>query len=252
MSTNNILPPTPGAPVPPPATQAAPPQQALQTETPAQLIDVEYNDQELAIREMNLHQRIAGVMKEVGYIQKDVNVAFGKTKYNAISEAKVTTEVRKFLIKYGLTFLPIKQVVGRRGDVTTIDITYRITNIDNPEQFIDIVASGEGADTQDKGAGKAQTYAYKYGLLRAFAIATGDDPDLMSTEELNHNAAQNQSNHAKLVDEFNNLYANAMAKGHPPVNISQVLAQTLGHVFNSPQELSTQQLNKLIGVLKRY
>lgn len=201
---------------------------------------------------LNLHQRIAKVMEAVGYIQKDVNVAFGKTKYNAISETKVTSQIRPFLIKYGLTFLPINQVVGRRGDVTTIEITYRLTNIDNPTEYIDIVAAGEGADTQDKGAGKAQTYAYKYALLRAFAIATGDDPDLISTDELEHNQTQNMSKHKQLVDNFNNLFVAATQKGHQPINISQTLTQTLGFVFNSPDELSTQQLNKLIGVLNRY
>lgn len=227
-----------------PATQLPFPEQVQRDENPL----------ESAIPEkvLNLHQRIAKVMEAVGYIQKDVNVAFGKTKYNAISETKVTSQIRPFLIKYGLTFLPISQIVGRRGDVTTIEITYRMTNIDNPEDFIDIVAAGEGADTQDKGAGKAQTYAYKYALLRAFAIATGDDPDLISTDELDHNQSQNMSKHKQLVDQFNNLFVAATQKGHQPLSISQTLTQTLGFVFNSPEELSTQQLNKLIGILNRY
>ena len=36
---------------------------------------------------------------------------------------------------------------------------------------------------QDKGVGKAMTYAYKYMLLRTFAIPTGEDPDKISSAE---------------------------------------------------------------------
>ena len=46
------------------------------------------------------------------------------------------------------------------------------------------MSSGTGVDTQDKGVGKAMTYAYKYLLLRTFAIPTGEDPDKISSAEL--------------------------------------------------------------------
>ena len=43
----------------------------------------------------------------------------------------------------------------------------------------EIVGYGHGVDTQDKGAGKATTYALKYALLYTFMVPTGkiDDAD---------------------------------------------------------------------------
>ena len=65
-----------------------------------------------------------------------------------------------------------------------MDVAYKIVNTDDPEDFTTAVSSGTGVDTQDKGVGKAMTYAYKYLLLRTFAIPTGEDPDRTASAEL--------------------------------------------------------------------
>ena len=59
-----------------------------------------------------------------------------------------------------------------------------LVNVENPEEYIDIASCGDGADSQDKGSGKAMTYAFKYMWLRAFALPTGEDPDKISSAEL--------------------------------------------------------------------
>ena len=56
-------------------------------------------------------------------------------------------------------------------------------NTENPDEYVDVVSSGRGG-YQDKGVGKAMTYAYKYMILRTFAIPTGEDPDKISSAEL--------------------------------------------------------------------
>ncbi|MEC4569472.1 ERF family protein [Paenibacillus sp. CMAA1739] len=132
---------------------------------------------------LNLYQKISAVMKDVEYLSKDDEVEFGKTKYRAITEEKVTATVRASLIKHGLVVLPIKQVHTRDGNLSTVDVDYKIVDIDTGEHEI-IVSSGTGADTQDKGVGKAMTYSYKYLFLRTFAIPTGEDPDKISSAEL--------------------------------------------------------------------
>ena len=133
---------------------------------------------------MNIYQRMAEVMKDVQYLAKDDNVEFKTTKYKAISEEKVTSTMRKALIDHGLVVFPIKQQRERIGNITSVDVTYRLQNVDDPEDYIEVVSSGDGADTQDKGAGKAMTYAFKYMFLRTFAIPTGEDPDKISSAEL--------------------------------------------------------------------
>lgn len=122
-------------------------------------------------------------MQDVEYLKKDDKIQFNNTKYNAISEEKVTSTIRQSLIKNGLVILPVEQAHKKEGNLSTVDTKYKIVDIDTGEYEI-IVSSGTGADTQDKGVGKAMTYSYKYLLLRTFAIPTGEDPDKISSAEL--------------------------------------------------------------------
>ena len=137
---------------------------------------------------LNLYQKIQAVMRDVTYLQKDGKVEFKTTKYKAISEEKVTMTVRDSLIKHGLVILPVEQSHAREGTLSTVDTKYKIVDVDSGEYEI-IVSSGTGADTQDKGVGKAMTYSYKYLLLRTFAIPTGEDPDKISSAELDEKHA---------------------------------------------------------------
>lgn len=138
---------------------------------------------------MNIYQKMMEVMKGVTYLSKDDKVEFKTTKYKAISEEKVTSTVRAKLIEQGLVIFPIAQSHKRQDMLTTVDVTYRIVNTENPDEYVDVVSSGTGVDTQDKGVGKAMTYAYKYMLLRTFAIPTGEDPDKGYAEEMRRFAA---------------------------------------------------------------
>ena len=144
----------------------------------------------------NIYQKISKIMQQVKYLQKDDDVSTGKaSSYKAITEEKVTTEVRKAMIENGVVIIPIEITHSRTDEVlkdqygnekvsrlTTADCKYRIQNIEDKDDYIIASSSGTGVDTQDKGIGKALTYAYKYLLLRTFAIPTGEDPDKISSE----------------------------------------------------------------------
>lgn len=153
---------------------------------------------------MNIYQKIAAVMQDVQYLCKDDRVEFGNTKYKAISEEKVTSTVRESLIKNGIVIIPVEQAHHREGTLSTVDVSYRVQNVDDPEDFIVAKSSGTGADTQDKGVGKAMTYAYKYLLLRTFAIPTGEDPDKVSSAELDDKAkkAAEAASHANQSPKY--------------------------------------------------
>lgn len=141
---------------------------------------------------LNLYQKISAVMQDVEYLSKDDEIKFSSTKYKAISEEKVTQAVRQSLIKHGLVILPVEQNHSKEGTLSTVDTKYKIVDIDTGQHEI-IVSSGTGADTQDKGVGKAMTYSYKYLLLRTFAIPTGEDPDKISSAELDAKEGKQQS-----------------------------------------------------------
>lgn len=133
---------------------------------------------------MNIYEKITAIMQDVQYLAKDDKVEFGSTKYKALSEEKVTSIMRAELLKYSLVVFPVSQIANRSGQITHVDVTYRLVNVENPDEFIEIASCGDGADSQDKGSGKAMTYAYKYMWLRTFALPTGEDPDKISSAEL--------------------------------------------------------------------
>lgn len=147
-----------------------------------------------------LFQRMRDVMQDIEYLTKDDEVSTGRSSYRAVTEEKVTTAVRASLIKNGIIIIPVEQEHSRVDEtvkawnkfekrdeekinrITTVNTKYRIQNVDDPADFIIAASSGTGVDTQDKGVGKAMTYAFKYLLLRTFAIPTGDDPDKISSD----------------------------------------------------------------------
>ena len=146
----------------------------------------------------NIFQKINKVMNDVKYLMKDDKVitnAKTGASYKAITEEKVTSELRKAMIKHGIVIIPIEMITKREDEtlkdfqgndkvnrITTVETRYRIQNIDDKDDYIIAVSAGTGVDTQDKGVGKAMTYAYKYLLLRTFAIPTGEDADQISSE----------------------------------------------------------------------
>lgn len=136
----------------------------------------------------NIYEKIAAVMQDVQYLAKDDNVSFGQTNYKALSEEKVTVIMRSAMLKHKLVVFPVEQSATRTGNITHVDVKYRIVNIEDPADYIDVVSCGDGADTQDKGSGKAMTYAFKYMWLRTFAIPTGEDPDKISSAQLDEEA----------------------------------------------------------------
>lgn len=139
---------------------------------------------------MTLFEKINAIMADVQYLAKDDHVAFGNTKYKALSEEKVTSIMRAEMVKHKLIVYPVRQQCTRAGTITHVDVAYRMVNVENPEEYIEIASCGDGADTQDKGSGKAMTYAFKYMWLRTFALPTGEDPDKISSAELDEKAAQ--------------------------------------------------------------
>lgn len=139
---------------------------------------------------MTLFEKLIKVMEDIWYLQKDDEVEFGKTKYKALSEEKVTSTIRPSLVKHKILCFPILQEWNREGNITHLNIKYRIQNAEDPDDYIEVVSCGDGADTQDKGSGKAMTYAFKYMWLRLLAIPTGEDPDKISSDELDARAME--------------------------------------------------------------
>lgn len=144
---------------------------------------------------MNVFQRMHAVMNEIGYISKDRLI---DGEYYAVTAEAVVSALRPALAKYGLLIFPVEHKHHREDEraggitnrLTTLDVVYRIQNIDSPKDYIEVVSTGTAVDLQDKGSGKAMTYAYKYMALQTFAIETGMDPDHVGSDRYSQELAE--------------------------------------------------------------
>lgn len=123
---------------------------------------------------MNIHQRLAAVMQDVTYIQKERKHGMN---YTIVSHDAVTAKVRPALLAQGIVYYPVRCEHSHNGNRAECGMTVRFVNIDDPADFFDVPTFGYGIDPQDKGPGKAMSYAVKYALLKALGLETGDDPD---------------------------------------------------------------------------
>ena len=124
---------------------------------------------------MNIHQRLAKAMQKVTYIQKDKKQGM---RYSIVSHDVVTAKVRPALLEAGIVYYPTRVQHEQIGNRTQCSMTIRFVNIDEPMDLIDVETFGFGIDDQDKGPGKAMSYAVKYALLKTLGLETGDDPDM--------------------------------------------------------------------------
>jgi hypothetical protein len=123
----------------------------------------------------NIHQRIAKVMQTITYIQKEKKQGM---RYTIVSHDAVTAKVRGPLLDAGIHYYPKTVSHVQNGNRTQCEMVVRFVNIDDPSDYIDVETFGYGIDDQDKGPGKAMSYAVKYALLKCLGLETGDDPDL--------------------------------------------------------------------------
>lgn len=192
---------------------------------------------------MNIYEKLLAARQEIGYLQKDGKVAFGSTSYKAITDEKVMTTVRPILDKYKLVMLIDSIQMSRNGSLTEAVITWRFVNAEKPDEFILVQSAGQGADTQDKGAGKAMTYSRKYALLNTLLIPTGEDPDKVSSEELD--ARQELEAVVKAREKVMEI---AEQKAADP---SELIAQRCVALFKvSFNRLTIEQLRNLYADLK--
>ena len=153
--------------------------------------------------ELNIYQRMSAVTNEIRRVAKNLNVGVGQSQYKAVGEADVLDTVKPLEEKYGIYSYPAKRIIvssdllesesldkytkekkTKTQQFMRVETIYKFVNVDKPDEFIETTTYGDGVDSQDKAPGKAMTYGDKYALLKAYKIATGDDPDQNASEEL--------------------------------------------------------------------
>lgn len=149
----------------------------------------------------NITNAILKVMEEVTNIEKSMNVGTGNSSYKAISDSMVRSQIKDSMMKNGLVIVPTNVSATTKVDrweeedqyskaepkpkkskqliLTEAHTSYLL--IHDSGESITLAGYGQGTDSQDKGAGKATTYALKNVLLDTFLVIKGEDMDTDKT-----------------------------------------------------------------------
>ena len=198
------------------------------------------------IRKLNIYEKLSLIENEIGVVEKGLSVSMGKGSYKAVSERDVLDAIKPIEQKYRVYSYPydteiinneVLEKTSNYGTTTSqflrLKRVYRFVNIDNKDEYIDVISYGDGIDTGDKAPGKAMTYADKYALMKAYKLSTGDDPDKEASPKEGYRRATTQpiSDSQKETikrlyeeEELNNVLAKNNIKSIDQLNTNQASA----------------------------
>lgn len=149
----------------------------------------------------NLAKAVIAVQKAVKGIEKSMTVGSGNNSYKGVPDQEVKKIIGEAMSANGLCILPIsvdaksqvdrwEETGGQYGpkqkQSVFTEVTTKYLLLHESGESVELSGYGHGVDSQDKGAGKATTYALKYTLLYTFLVPTGkiDDADAVHSETL--------------------------------------------------------------------
>jgi hypothetical protein len=148
---------------------------------------------------MGLYEKIYNIMNESAGLEKNLQVGTGQNSYKAVGEAEVLNMLKPLFKKHKLIVFPVDgditeqnttydstykdETTTKTRNVTQIRVKFKIVDIESKESEI-LIGFGNGADSQDKGSGKAFTYAYKTMLSKTFMLFSGEDTDNEHSDDI--------------------------------------------------------------------
>lgn len=210
----------------------------------------EKETKEKEIKELNIYQKMSAITNELGVVAKNLNVDMGKGKsYKAVQEKDVLDAVKPIEEKYGIYSYPKERKIIESGILEKetsygisknmylrIETTYEFVNIDKPEEVITMKSYADGIDSGDKATGKAMTYSDKYSLLKAYKIATGDDPDKDASPEKGYTKEEKQTEENNIFIKISKLMT---AKGVLANEVSE-------HFGKTSKEMTEEDLKEVV------
>lgn len=140
--------------------------------------------------------KLYDVMCATEALEKNLTVGKNtKGEYKAIGEASVLNMIKPLFKEHKLLILPVEGDITEHVDktiaynkegtrsVTQLKVYFDIIDAETGESTR-IVGFGNGADSQDKGSGKAFTYALKTALQKSFMLFSGEDTDNTHSDEI--------------------------------------------------------------------
>jgi len=138
---------------------------------------------------------VNAVMAEAKSISKNSNVGTGRSSYKGVKDIDVKALLQPLMQKNQLAIFQTGMEVMTEHEVWEQDynghaqrkkqvfteVKSKYLLMHSSGQSVELAGLGHGIDSQDKGAGKAQTYALKMVLIYTFLVPVGDIDDTDNT-----------------------------------------------------------------------
>jgi len=186
----------------------------------------------------NVHQRILGVMNEVQYLFKIDKAAKG-LPYKFVSHDMVTGALHMPMVKNGILAIPDVIECIQEGNRTRVQVKVTFVNADVPSDFIELHSFGYGIDQQDKGPGKAISYATKMCYLKLFMLETGEDPE---RDNIDYN------NELSLINETQAITIKTLLNKNKEA--FEMISQEYG--ISKITEITTNKYSEIVTALKLF
>lgn len=184
---------------------------------------------------MGLYNKLYELMCETKAIEKNMTIQFKTSNYTAVSESSILNEIKPLLKKYKLIILPVGLEIKQENNLTTLNVQWKIIDVETGEYEI-LTSPGNGSDTQDKGTGKAFTYAYKVLMQKTFMLFSGEDTDNEHSDLITENIK------AQTVSKLLNIVTDKLtALGEPDMEA----AILKGYKVKSLSDLTDKQLTAI-------
>lgn len=214
----------------------------------------------------NLWQRINAVREEIRAVAKDKTIGDGNFAYDVTTHDAINTELRPLMAKQGLVdYLGSHEVevvdtgikYGKQDRLRPLlqhrgEYRYIIVNCDDPDDRLEIPATGWGEDAGDKGPGKASTYAFKEARKKLFSISSSKDGEESRINEENIHPPEYERLSARDIDEILVL-ADDLFDEKADYAIKQMVEKVfnLTHIADIPADQLPIALQRLKNTAKR-
>jgi len=215
---------------------------------------------------LNLYKKMYAVMNESEAIEKSMTVGTGSNSYKAVSEASMLNLIKPLFKKHKLIVFPIDGEINENINtyektdsykntvsttlraVTQLKVKYKIVDTESGESET-LVGFGNGADSQDKGAGKSSTYSFKNMLSKTFMLFSGEDTDNTHSDDINtpnkpSQAPKQQADTNTPTDLINEAQAKrmfAISKG----NVGIVKTVLIAHKHTESKQVLKSEYEKI-------
>ena len=170
----------------------------------------------------NLAQAIIKVMQEVKGMEKNSRIGKGQSAYDGTKDQDVKEVFNEVMAKHGLCILPIgiqeetkierwmevdqwsketpKEMKSKQSTFTKVTTKYLLLHESGESH--ELSGYGHGVDAQDKGAGKATTYALKNCLLLTFLTPVGKIDDTETTHSDNITSPPGEPTELEIAENY--------------------------------------------------